>query len=94
MFRNYLPSKGSKVNLKNLVRSAVTTFATAFLSLVPLSALVSNDFSWVQSALISAALTALRTAIAFLDPGNTSFGFGSQEVVQMDEPQPDAPTEG
>jgi len=74
------------VNLNNLVRSAVTTFATAFIALIPLSALASNDFSWLQSALIAAALTTIRTAVAYLDPNNTSFGIGAPEVTfEFDE---------
>jgi len=71
-------------SLSNLLRSAATTFVTAFIALVPLSALASSDFSWVQSAAISAALTAIRTVVAYLDPNNTSFGIGSG----------DAPVEG
>ena len=67
------------MNLNNLLRSAVTTFATAFIALIPLSALASNDFSWVQSAAIAAALTAIRTVVAYLDPKNTSFGIGSEQ---------------
>lgn len=72
-------------NVNNLLRSAATTFLTAFIALIPLSAVVNNDFSWVQSAAISAALTALRTLIAFLDPGNTSFGLGSNGVATEED---------
>jgi hypothetical protein len=84
-------------NLNKLVRSAVTTFVTAFIALVPLSALASSDFSWLQSALIAAALTTVRTVVAYFDPGNTSFGLGSTvpaEDVALDVEQPDAPIEG
>jgi len=73
-----------------LVRSALTTFVTAFIALVPLSALASSDFSWVQSAAISAALTAIRTVVAYFDPNNTSFGLGSGTAVDST----DAPVEG
>ena len=77
-------------SLSNLLRSAATTFVTAFVALVPLSALASSDFSWVQSAAISAALTAIRTAIAYLDPNNTSFGLGTGDEGDSG----DAPVEG
>ena len=77
-------------SLSNLLRSAGTTFVTAFIALVPLSALASSDFSWVQSAAISAALTAIRTVVAYLDPNNTSFGIGSGIAVDSG----DAPVEG
>lgn len=77
------------------VRSALTTFVTAFVALVPLSAVVSRDFSWVQSAAIAAALATLRTIVAALDPGNTAYGVGSPvEVPVLDSEQPDAPIEG
>ena len=94
------------MNLNNLARSAVTTFITSFIALIPLSALASNDFSWVQSALIAAALTAIRTVVAYLDPKNTSFGLGAPEVtfefddsvdldaVGAEEDTVDAPVEG
>ena len=77
-------------SLSNLLRSAATTFVTAFIALVPLSALASSDFSWVQSAAISAALTAIRTVVAYLDPNNTSFGIGSGTAADSG----DAPVEG
>jgi len=82
-------------SISNLLRSAATTFLTAFIALVPLSAVLTKDFSWVQSAAVSAALTALRTLIAYIDPENGSFGLGSPvATAELDEPQPDAPTEG
>jgi len=68
-------------NINNLLRSALTTFVTSFIALIPLSAVVNNDFSWVQSAAIAAALTAIRTLVAYLDPGNTSFGLGTPDVT-------------
>ena len=52
--------------MNQLIRSALTTFVTAFIALIPLSALASQDFSWLQSALIAAALTTIRTAVAYL----------------------------
>ena len=67
--------------MNQLLRSAVTTFVTSFIALVPLSALASQDFGWLQSALIAAALTTVRTAVAYLDPKNTAFGNGSPEVT-------------
>ena len=67
------------MNLNSLARSAVTTFITSFIALIPLSALASNDFSWVQSSAIAAALTAIRTVVAYIDPKNTSFGIGSEQ---------------
>lgn len=68
-------------NINNLLRSALTTFITSFIALVPLSAVLANDFSWVQSAAVSAALAAIRTLVAYIDPGNTSFGIGSPDVT-------------
>lgn len=67
--------------MNQLIRSAVTTFVTSFIALIPLSALASQDFSWLQSALIAAALTTVRTAVAYLDPKNTAFGNGSSDVT-------------
>lgn len=67
--------------MNQLIRSAVTTFVTSFIALVPLSALASQDFSWLQSALIAAALTTVRTVVAYLDPKNTAFGNGAPEVT-------------
>jgi len=67
--------------MNQLIRSAVTTFVTSFIALIPLSALASQDFSWLQSALIAAALTTVRTAVAYLDPKNTAFGNGAPEVT-------------
>lgn len=74
-------------SISPLLRSALTTFVTSFIALVPLSALASNDFSWVQSAAISAALTAIRTVVAYIDPNNTSFGVGvDDETIEADAP--------
>jgi len=67
--------------MNQLLRSAVTTFVTAFVGLVPLSAFANQDFSWVQSALIAAALTTVRTLVAYLDPNNTAFGVGVEPVL-------------
>ena len=60
-----------------IIRSAVTTFLTTLIGLVPLSALLNQDFSWVQSAVAAAVLATVRTVIAYIDPGNTAFGVGS-----------------
>ncbi len=68
--------------MNQILRSALTTFVVSFVALVPLSALASSDFSWVQSAAISAALTTIRTVVAYLDPSNTSFGVGSDTTVE------------
>lgn len=76
-----------------LLRSLVTTFVTSFIALVPLSAVVSHDFSWVQSAAVSAALAAIRTLVAYIDPGNTSFGIGS-DTVNTSTSDADAPISG
>jgi hypothetical protein len=75
-----------------IVRSAVTTFLVTFLGLIPVAAVVNSDFSWVSAALYAAALTTLRTCIAWIDPGNTAFGNGA--VPSEATVQPDAPTEG
>lgn len=75
--------------MNQLLRSAVTTFVTSFIALVPLSALASQDFSWLQSALIAAALTTVRTAVAYLDPKNTAFGNGAPEVTFEFDPDVD-----
>jgi hypothetical protein len=75
--------------MNQLLRSAVTTFVTSFIALIPLSALASQDFSWLQSALIAAALTTVRTAVAYLDPKNTAFGNGAPEVTFEFDPDVD-----
>jgi hypothetical protein len=75
--------------MNQLLRSAVTTFVTSFIALIPLSALASQDFGWLQSALIAAALTTVRTAVAYLDPKNTAFGNGSPEVTFEFDPDVD-----
>lgn len=59
------------------VRSALTTFAATFIGLVPVTALVGGDVSWLQSAAVAAGLAALRTIIAALDPGQPLYGVGS-----------------
>jgi hypothetical protein len=63
--------------VNQIVRSALTTFIVTLIGLVPMSAVLNNDFSWVQSAAIAAALAAIRTLVAYIDPNNTSFGIGS-----------------
>jgi len=75
--------------MNQLIRSAVTTFVTSFIALIPLSALASQDFSWLQSALIAAALTTIRTAVAYLDPKNTAFGNGAPDVTFTLDPSVD-----
>jgi hypothetical protein len=77
------------------LRSALTTFIVTFIGLVPVSALVGGDTSWVASAATAAILATLRTVVAAVDPGNTSYGIGaSVDVPVMDTVQPDAPVEG
>lgn len=60
-----------------VVRSAVTTFLATLLATVPLQAIVTADVAVVGPLALAALLAALRTAVAYLDPGNTSFGVGS-----------------
>lgn len=60
-----------------LIRSALTTFLASFLALIPLAP---GDVKWVQPALIAAAITTLRTLVAYIDPGNTSYGLGGQHA--------------
>lgn len=64
------------------LRSALTTFLVTLISLVPVSALVGGDVSWAQSALVAAGLAALRTLVAAVDPGQTSYGIGSERSGQ------------
>lgn len=75
-----------------IVRSALTTFLVTLIGLIPVASIVSGDFSWIQSAITAAALAAVRTLVAYIDPGNTAFGLGS--VPAEATVQPDAPTEG
>ena len=63
------------------VRSAVTTFFVTFIGLVPVTALVGGDTTWITAAITAAVLATLRTIVAAIDPGNTSFGVGSEPVV-------------
>ena len=60
------------------LRSALTTFATVLIGLVPVSALLDGDISWAQSALAAAALAGLRTLFAALDPGQPLYGVGAE----------------
>jgi hypothetical protein len=71
--------------VNQIVRSALTTFIVTLIGLVPMSAVLNNDFSWVQSAAIAAALAAVRTLVAYIDPNNTSFGMGSDTGVATSE---------
>ena len=63
------------------VRSALTTFIVTFIGLVPVTALVGGDTTWVTSAATAAILATLRTLVAAIDPGNTSFGVGSEPII-------------
>jgi hypothetical protein len=77
------------------LRSALTTFIVTFIGLVPVSALVGGDTTWVTAAVTAAVLSTLRTIVAAIDPGNTSYGVGAPvDVPIMDTVQPDAPIEG
>ena len=78
-----------------MIRSAVTTFVVTLIGLVPVAALVGGDTSWVTAAVTAAVLATLRTIVAALDPGNTSFGVGAPiDIPVMETVQDDAPTEG
>jgi hypothetical protein len=57
-------------------RSFATTFVSVFVASVPVAALLSGDWSWVQAAAASALIAALRTVIAALDPGQPLYGVG------------------
>lgn len=63
------------------VRSALTTFIVTFIGLVPVTALVGGDTTWVTSAATAAILATLRTLVAAIDPGNTSYGIGSEPII-------------
>jgi hypothetical protein len=77
------------------LRSALTTFVVTFIGLVPVTALLNSDTTWVTSAVTAAVLATLRTVVAALDPGNTSFGVGAPiDIPVMETVQDDAPTEG
>lgn len=76
------------------IRSALTTFVVTFIGLVPVSALVGGDTTWITAAVTAAILATLRTLVAAIDPGNTSYGIGAPvDVPVMDTVQPDAPVE-
>lgn len=78
----YLVTRGIKAAL----RSAVTTFVTTFVGLIPLATVISGghiDLTWVGSAAVAAGLAAIRTLIAWVDGGNTSFGAGYLAQNQM-----------
>lgn len=64
--------------MNQLIRSALTTFLVTLIGLVPISALVDGDVSWAQSAIAAAALATVRTLVAYIDPGNTAFGYGAE----------------
>jgi len=66
-----------------ILRSALTTFLVTLLGLVPVTALLGGDISWLQSALSAAILATLRTLVAYIDPGNTSFGIGATDGTDV-----------
>ena len=77
------------------IRSALTTFVVTFIGLVPVTALVGGDTTWITAAVTAAVLATLRTLVAAIDPGNTSYGIGAPaDVPVMDTVQADAPIEG
>lgn len=77
------------------VRSALTTFIVTFIGLVPVTALVGGDTTWITAAATAAVLATLRTIVAAIDPGNTSYGIGAPvDVPELDTVQDDAPIEG
>ena len=59
------------------IRSAITTFLTTLLGLIPVAAIVDGDFTWAGAAVTAAIISAVRTAVAFLDPGQTLYGIGA-----------------
>jgi hypothetical protein len=77
------------------LRSAATTFIVTFIGLVPVTALVGGDTTWITAAVTAAILATLRTIVAAIDPGNTSYGIGAPaDVPELDSVQDDAPIEG
>ncbi len=61
------------------IRSALTTFITTLLSLIPVAALVDGDFTWTGAAITAAVIAAVRTTVAALDPGQPLYGIGVPE---------------
>lgn len=61
------------------VRSALTTFITTLLSLIPVAAIVDGDFTWAGAAITAAVIAAVRTTVAALDPNMPLYGVGSTE---------------
>ena len=63
---------------KAALRSFLTTLLATFLTLIPVAAVVEGDFTWLVAALASAALAAVRTLLAALDPGMDLYGVGAK----------------
>ena len=65
--------------LKSMLRSFLTTFGATFLTVAGgyIANVVQGDFSWWTSAAVAGAVAALRTVIAYLDPGQPLYGNGS-----------------
>ena len=72
------------VTQKAALRSFLTTLLTTFLTLIPVASVVDGDFAWVGPAVLAAVVASVRTLVAALDPGNTSFGVGAVEPVTSD----------
>lgn len=64
--------------VKSLIRSCITTFLATLLAAVPVSAL-SGDVQWVGPAVLASLVAAVRTLLAYVDPGNASFGVTGSE---------------
>lgn len=59
------------------LRSALTTFITTLLGLIPVAAIVDGDFTWAGAAITAAVISAVRTTVAALDPGQPLYGIGA-----------------
>lgn len=59
---------------KAALRSFATTFLTVFVAAVPLAAALEGDFTWAGAAASAALVSALRTLVAALDPGQPLYG--------------------
>lgn len=67
-----------------ILRSALTTFISSALALIPLAPLSDEILIPVVYA---AAIAALRTILAFIDPQNTTYGIGATHPDEPEAPE-------
>lgn len=66
-----------------VLRSAITTFFSTLLTLLPVSLFAISGVPWIKIVVVAIVISSLQTFIVYLDPKNPNYGRGSSHTVEL-----------